>query len=1026
MRIKFWWVVRLLFLSSILFFLIASRGFSQNYNPSFPRVVFQRPAGSGHPHYSDGTTALIFSKFDLAVFTGLGDGGRILAEQIRKLNPNTIVLGTSKQGVWPGSDPGEFFAVKSICALLQQDLSGGETQILVNSTQGFPTGRYKYGIINGDVFSYAGMEGNKFVGIPSSGELAVEAHSKGEKVKTPIRFGGFGMLPDFTDFAPTKNGKTSWQYFVDRRFEKTDYSKFDGSFYDAFRQFFYNEELEDIDFNRNDVNDREEFGMNWINEQWEKGITKLLQYERQKLQEVNPSKVPIIAVNFGGGGGDYLFDLVNGIEWEGFMRFAWNWQHMVENMYSWMGNGQKPIAYIIEDYVKEKHQKTGKNDFRYMRYGLTTTLMGDGYYGRTFGDYYYISLWYDEFEANLGYPTTDAQQLPSGVWVRFFDHGAVICNPTGHAQVATDSDIQGLSGYKGPYYRFLGGQDPDFNNGSLFDRVELYGELGSREKHNKGDGILLFDQPTTAITDIVVGNYDNNDTSPGSSPAEYEGNWTPALSKYIDPQSNNPYYTQWIATYEIYGTCEGYGYFYSPPGNGENVAIYRPTIGVPGYYQVFEWHGWHGSQGGNDEASNVPHEIHHANGTTKGTVDQTRNYGKWNYLGIFYLNKGKEGFVKITNNANGIVIADAFKFVYKENGEVDAVPPNEPRVLKSENKTENSLTLSWLPPLVASDGDLASSYKLYRDSAFIGTTSDTIYTDAGLFENTTYNYAVYAVDDVGNISASAATGNFTTLVDVTPPDIKSVKTLYLNLVEIVFSEAVEQISAEDVNNYSIDNGISISQAILYNLDTVHLTTSAHSVGKTYTIVINNIKDRASTPNIIAANSTSTYVGVGENISISISVDNEYELYVNGSFVGADDAWENAETYSVPSIRGRNVIAVKAIDSGGLAGLVAEIHVGGNLFVSDERWKVSTILQTVWESTSFDDGSWNRATSFGLHGVASPWAYITNVQGISTTSGTKWIWSSDNLNDDTVYFRFSFTLTDVIPPSPPQGVRVERP
>jgi hypothetical protein len=58
---------------------------------------------------------------------------------------------------------------------------------------------------------------------------------------------------------------------------------------------------------------------------------------------------------------------------------------------------------------------------------------------------------------------------------------------------------------------------------------------------------------------------------------------------------------------------------------------------------------------------------------------------------------------------------------------------------------------------------------------------------------------------------------------------------------------------------------------------------------------------------------------GEIISavFQINVDNNYDLYINGLFVGSDDNWRDMETYDVKNILqwGENVIAIHAIDEG---------------------------------------------------------------------------------------------------------------
>ncbi|MBC8184900.1 T9SS type A sorting domain-containing protein, partial [candidate division KSB1 bacterium] len=202
----------------------------------------------------------------------------------------------------------------------------------------------------------------------------------------------------------------------------------------------------------------------------------------------------------------------------------------------------------------------------------------------------------------------------------------------------------------------------------------------------------------------------------------------------------------------------------APAGNGDAVAIYEPSINVAGNYEIFEWHG---QAGRNDEdfqeAMNVPYYIIKDGSTiASGRINQTINVGQWNSVGTFKFPKGKRIIVKLTNDADGVVISDAIRFVYMESDSGDNVPPNAPRSLNSTNQTDESITLSWLAPLQASDGDVASNYDIYRNKIYVGMSDSTVFTDTSLTINTTYSYEVYAVDESENMSLAPATGTFST------------------------------------------------------------------------------------------------------------------------------------------------------------------------------------------------------------------------------------------------------------------------
>jgi hypothetical protein len=84
------------------------------------------------------------------------------------------------------------------------------------------------------------------------------------------------------------------------------------------------------------------------------------------------------------------------------------------------------------------------------------------------------------------------------------------------------------------------------------------------------------------------------------------------------------------------------------------------------------------------------------------------------------------------------------------------------------------------------------------------------------------------------------------LGDVVAPVIDSVYSVAdANRVTIVFSEAVDPVTAQQAENYSVSSGIAVSAAQLEGDGrTVTLTTSELSEGVTYTLTVNNVEDPA--------------------------------------------------------------------------------------------------------------------------------------------------------------------------------------
>jgi chitodextrinase len=174
----------------------------------------------------------------------------------------------------------------------------------------------------------------------------------------------------------------------------------------------------------------------------------------------------------------------------------------------------------------------------------------------------------------------------------------------------------------------------------------------------------------------------------------------------------------------------------------------------------------------------------------------------------------------------------------------DIIAPLAPTNLVSTVQTESSISLSWTAPGPASDADLASGYLLYRDEDLAVAVMSTGFDDSGLVADTNYSYEVYSLDNAGNRSVSAAAATFRTLGDTTAPSVVSTTVLRWSVV-LVFNEPLDQGSAENINNYQIDNGITVSSAELDgDLVTVALITSPHADDGAYVLTVTAVEDLA--------------------------------------------------------------------------------------------------------------------------------------------------------------------------------------
>lgn len=121
-----------------------------------------------------------------------------------------------------------------------------------------------------------------------------------------------------------------------------------------------------------------------------------------------------------------------------------------------------------------------------------------------------------------------------------------------------------------------------------------------------------------------------------------------------------------------WSTSANAGYYgtnsrYIATGSGANTATWTPTLGDTAKYEVYAW--W---VAGSNRANNAVYKIHHANGVSNVTVNQTANGGKWNLLGTYSFLSGTSGKVVLSDAAQAgkVVSADAVKLVYKAPAEL--------------------------------------------------------------------------------------------------------------------------------------------------------------------------------------------------------------------------------------------------------------------------------------------------------------------------------------------------------------------
>lgn len=423
--------------------------------------------------------------------------------------------------------------------------------------------------------------------------------------------------------------------------------------------------FDDVDMNRNGIDDNREHGKDWYVDKWVEGVDVLLNKIRDELPRDH-----YIVINTGSEDMPRP-DLINGLYFENENALG-NWEKSLSQARDqWQKVVQPPI--FISNYEIDSSDprvdKPTQNSFESVRFGLARAML--------LGYYLDVDPWesgehntksyYDEFDLDIGWPTTDAIQVKStgeqgyGVWVRFFDDGLVIGNMDRKPNIVSDSDLRDLPGYNGPYYRFLGNQDISANNGESFSEIKLEGHAYIGYGNNErvvGDGIVLVRQPTVSVADIVVDNAVIATTA-GAKAANFQGLWDTFDSGYCSRCVNRP----------IHGTTYHEAMVTSHAGAS---AEYYPRISLKGKYELYEWHP------NFSRASTARVEINFHGGRMTLQIDQSKNTDQWNKIGTFEFGVDERESVTIFSDGQN-VIADAFMFVYSEKGsESDLTPPKRP------------------------------------------------------------------------------------------------------------------------------------------------------------------------------------------------------------------------------------------------------------------------------------------------------------------------------------------------------------
>jgi hypothetical protein len=335
---------------------------------------------------------------------------------------------------------------------------------------------------------------------------AASSHEKGTRIAAHITCWPKTWVMNMSTMCPKVdvgdgNGKQNWIEFAINNYKVEYENEWDGYIVDRIEheESWLTEESArtiDPDCSNTLLNDYSNF-----NNKWYEGCKSLLEYLRERFKDKY-----IISNSFG-----YYYKLLNGTIFEGCPT---NWENNVPESYADWGYyvlgehgyiniskvGYSPNfslveTYEIEEYIERKdnpfNNPDWKPNYQRMRYGLTTALLGNGYFSyeiNTNGHGGLGLMWFDEYDNSgkkrgyLGLPLKDAEKiLKAGdgwVWRREFEKGVVICNPTNKKVTIALDDT---------YYLIEGKQVPEINTGEAVNSIVLKprdGRILLKEKNN--------------------------------------------------------------------------------------------------------------------------------------------------------------------------------------------------------------------------------------------------------------------------------------------------------------------------------------------------------------------------------------------------------------------------------------------------------------------------------------------------------------------------------------------------------------
>jgi chitodextrinase len=185
------------------------------------------------------------------------------------------------------------------------------------------------------------------------------------------------------------------------------------------------------------------------------------------------------------------------------------------------------------------------------------------------------------------------------------------------------------------------------------------------------------------------------------------------------------------------------------------------------------------------------------------------------------------------------------------------VAPDAPTAVQATATSSTTVSLTW----TASASTSISTYKVYRDNAFVANVTGTSYTDGGRNAGTQYRYEVYAYDMIGNPSAASnaaivATPAAADTVKPTMPTSLKAGTITTTSIALSWTGSTDNVAVTGYHIYR-------DGAYVATVSTKTYTATGLTAGRTYSfqvVAVDAAGNRSAASSTITAATTASTTG----------------------------------------------------------------------------------------------------------------------------------------------------------------------